>query len=205
MSKLHMFCSYIQFHLNFKLKWLIVSSMCVIIVFRIFLYKPPACSHLFPYQSKLTHDRLTFDSTHFVQQFSEFVCPQNFRNLADWVYGWPSGVFDKQRSTTTSNGYYIAPCLTTGSIIFVKTDYLDKFFRKFYRYLSNTFVLITAQGDASSPDHFIWPILKILNQRSFIGLAKMPKYSCQKTKNSLSSLSVRIQNSWLHVKQTLNR
>jgi hypothetical protein len=119
-----------------------------------------------------------------VQHFSEFVCPQNFRNLADWVYGWPNGVFDEHLEIGTNDGYHIAPCLASGSIIFVKTDYLDKFFGKVYPHLSNKFVLITAQGDASSPGRYL-PYLenaesKIIHwfgQNSEIHSAKSKKFT----------------------------
>ncbi len=150
-----MITSYTKFHLNFKRKLILILFACGIIIFRIFLNETPDCSRLCPYESILTHSRLTFDSYHFVQHFSEFVCPQNFRNLADWVYGSPNGVFDEELDIATSNGYYIAPCLASGSIIFVKTDYLDKFFGKVYPHLSNKFVLITAQGDASCPGRYL--------------------------------------------------
>jgi hypothetical protein len=120
-----------------------------------FLEEPSDCSRLCPYKSILNHNRLTFDSSHVVQHYSEFVCPQNFRDLADWVYGWPKQVFDEQLEITTAKGHRIASCLATGSIIFVKTDYLDKFFGKVYPYLSNRFVLITGQSDASSPGRYL--------------------------------------------------
>ncbi len=129
--------------------------VCGIPIFRIFFYKPPDCSDLCPYKTILTYNRLTFDNSHFLQHFPEFVCPQNFRNLADWIYGWPNGVYDEQLDINTDKEYYIAPCLASGSIIFVKTDYLEKFFGKVYPYLNNEFVLITAQGDASSPDRYL--------------------------------------------------
>ncbi|CAF1372513.1 unnamed protein product [Adineta steineri] len=89
------------------------------------------------------------------KHYSEFICPQNFRNLADWIFGWPNGVFDEKIETTTTNGYHLAPCLPSGSIIYVKTDYLDTFFHSIYPYLTNRFVLITAQGDASAPEKFL--------------------------------------------------
>jgi hypothetical protein len=42
-----------------------------------------------------------------------------------------------------------------GSIIYVKTDYLDQFFGKVYTYLSNKFVLITGRSNDSSPDRYL--------------------------------------------------
>jgi hypothetical protein len=90
-----------------------------------------------------------------VQHYSEFICSHNFRNLADWVYGWPEQVFDEKLEITTSKGYKITYCLPTGSIIFVKADSIDKFFRKVYPHLSNKFVLITGQSDASSPGRYL--------------------------------------------------
>jgi hypothetical protein len=75
--------SYPHLHLKFKLKLILGLSACSIIVFPIFLYELPDCSRLCPYESILTHNRLIFDHSHFVQHYSEFICPHNFRNLAD--------------------------------------------------------------------------------------------------------------------------
>jgi hypothetical protein len=135
-----------------KLKVIFILCTYVIIInlWR-FVFQPPECFHLCPYESILTHNRHTFSSSYHVQQYSEAICPQNFRNLADWIYGWPKQAFEEQLEITTTKGYHITSCSVAGSIIYVKTDYLDKFFRKVYPYLSNKFVLITRQSDASSP------------------------------------------------------
>ncbi|CAF0737719.1 unnamed protein product [Adineta steineri] len=123
-------------------------------IYQLFLKKSIDCSQLCPYESILTNNRLIFDKTHSIEHYSEFVCPQNFRNLADWVYGWPDNVFEEKIEVTTSE-HIIAPCLPSGSIIFVKPDDSEKFFHDIYPYLINKFVLITAQGDASSPNKFL--------------------------------------------------
>jgi hypothetical protein len=156
MSKLFLTIPCTKLCLRFKLKVILILFACSIIIFRVFSYEPPPdCSRLCPYESIPSRNRLTFDSSHFVQHYPEFVCPNNFRNLADWVYHWPQQVFDEQLSVTTTNGYHIAPCLESGSIIFVKTDYLDDFFYQVYPYLINNFVLITGQSDDSSPGRYL--------------------------------------------------
>jgi hypothetical protein len=53
----------------------------------------------------------------------------------------------------TDQGKYIAPCLPSGSIIYVRIWVIDEFFEKVYPHLQNDFVLITGEGDASSPTH----------------------------------------------------
>jgi hypothetical protein len=103
----------------------------------------------------VTENRLTFDNSHFIENYPEFICPQNFRNLADWVYGWPNYAFKEKIMTSNLNGEHIAACLPSGSIIFVKTEYLDKFFRRIYPSMTNKFVLITGHGDASTPRKFL--------------------------------------------------
>ncbi|CAF1219881.1 unnamed protein product [Adineta ricciae] len=120
-----------------------------------FLYQSSNCSYLCSYKSILGKTQLTFDNSHNVPHYSEFICPQNFRNLADWVYGWPEDVFEERLEITTDKGYHIGPCLVSGSIIYVKTDHLEKFFSKVYPYLNNQFVLITGQSDASSPGRYL--------------------------------------------------
>jgi hypothetical protein len=147
---------YSRLCLGSKLKVIFVLCACIIVIslWR-FFFQPSDCSHLCPYESMLTDNRLIFSSSHHVQQYSEFICPENFRNLADWIYGWPEQVFDEQLEVTTTKGYHITSCLVAGSIIYVKTDYLDKFFRKVYPYLSNKFVLITGRSDASSSSRYL--------------------------------------------------
>jgi hypothetical protein len=110
------------------------------------------CSQLCPYSSTFTSDRLQFDASHFIRHFPHFVCPQNFRNLADWIYGWPNR-FREHVEATTDQGKQIAPCLPPGSIIYVRISVIDEFFAEVYPHLQNNFVLITGEEDMSSPTH----------------------------------------------------
>ena len=107
---------------------------------------------LCPFSSVLTNDTVHFDSLHRIRHFPQFVCPQNFRNLADWVYDWPDQFFE-HLEVTTSKGKTIAPYLLPGSIIYVRIWAIDKFFEKIYPNLINNFVLVTGEGDLSSPTH----------------------------------------------------
>jgi hypothetical protein len=136
----------------------------IIIVFALFLFvssiiyesssfdntESLSCSQLCPYSSIVTNDTLQFDSSHIIRHFPNFVCPQNFRNLADWVYGWPNQ-FDERLKITTDQGKYIAPCLPSGSIIYVRIWVIEEFFDKVYPHLQNDFVLITGEGDIKIP------------------------------------------------------
>ncbi|CAF0807440.1 unnamed protein product [Adineta steineri] len=111
-----------------------------------------SCSQLCPYSSELTNNTLQFDSSHIIRHFPNFVCPQNFRNLADWVYGWPNE-FNERLQTLTDDKKNIVPCLPSGSIIYVCIWFIDEFFTKIYPHLQNDFVLITGEGDISTPTH----------------------------------------------------
>jgi hypothetical protein len=110
------------------------------------------CKQLCPYSSKLTNVTVEFDSSHIIRHFPNFVCPQNFRNLADWVYGWPDQFLERLK-ITTNEGKHIAPCLPSGSIIYVRQRTIDEFFDKVYPHLQNPFVLVTGEDDNSSPIH----------------------------------------------------
>jgi hypothetical protein len=110
------------------------------------------CSHLCSHSSILTQDTLQFDSSYTIRHFPQFVCPQNFRNLADWVYGWPDQ-FLEHLQLQTKEGKVIAPCLPSGSIIYVRTRATNDFFTKVYPHLQNDFVLITGEDDISTPTH----------------------------------------------------
>jgi hypothetical protein len=109
------------------------------------------CKRLCPYSSILTNDTVEFNVSH-IRHFPNFVCPQNFRNLADWVYGWPNQ-FHERLQITTDQGKHIALCLPPGSIIYVRIWIINKFFDQVYPHLQNNFVLITGEGDVSSPTH----------------------------------------------------
>ena len=112
----------------------------------------PSCAKYCPYSSHIINSTLHFSPTHVIRHFPKFVCPQNFRNLADWIYGWPSQ-FQESVEDTTNDGRSIAPCLPSGSIIYVRIWDIDKFFTNIYPHLINKFVLITGEGDLSSPTH----------------------------------------------------
>jgi hypothetical protein len=85
------------------------------------------CSHLCSHSSILTQDTLQFDSSYTIRHFPQFVCPQNFRNLADWVYGWPDQFLEHLQLQTKEG--------------------------KVYPHLQNDFVLITGEDDISTPTH----------------------------------------------------
>ncbi|CAF3798450.1 unnamed protein product [Rotaria socialis] len=110
----------------------------------------PDCRKLCPYISRLERDKLIFNLAYSIRHFPEFICPQNFRNLADWIYGWPNQFFENIE-TTTNDGKRIAPCLPPGSIIYVRTTVINEFFSQIYPYLIHNFVLITGEDDRSSP------------------------------------------------------
>src|SRR5580692_2229988 len=112
------------------LKHIIVSVVLLITLYCIYIqwphytipsYVPKSvltrCEKLCPYVSKFGRNRLWFNSSHSIRHFPDFVCPQNFRNLADWVYGWPNRFFENVEKITT-DGKEIAPCLPPGSIIY---------------------------------------------------------------------------------------
>lgn len=110
----------------------------------------PRCQRLCPSTSTWQKDRLVFDARHSIRHFPDFVCPQNFRNLADWVFGWPNQFFETLEDSTR-NGSEIAPCLPEGSIIYVRGIAVKQFFAEVYPTLINKFVLITGEGDDTMP------------------------------------------------------
>jgi hypothetical protein len=110
------------------------------------------CENICPYSSKLINGNIQFDSSHIIRHYPDFVCPQNFRNLADWIFRWPDQ-FKEHIEKTTDNGKLIAPCLPTGSIIYVRIWAINPFFNLIYPHLINDFVLITGEGDLSSPNN----------------------------------------------------
>lgn len=130
---------------------LILISCVLILVFLNISTVPKDCKDLCPYSYKLINNSIQFDSSHIIKHYPDFVCPQNFRNLADWIYDWPNQ-FDEYIEKSTDNGKLIAPCLPFGSIIYVRIWSIDNFFRYIYPYLINDFVLITGEGDLSSPN-----------------------------------------------------
>lgn len=113
----------------------------------------PTC----PYTSFTKPDLIEFgNSSYFLHNYPEFICPQNFRNLADWIYGWPKNVFDEELEYFGKDNRSLVPYLPYGSIFYVKTDMLPQFFTGIYPYVLNEFVLITGQGDASAPSNYLY-------------------------------------------------
>ena len=140
------------------------------------------CEKLCPYVSTFGRDKLWFSSFHSVRHFPDFVCPQNFRNLADWVFGWPNQFFENIKNITV-DGKEIAPCLPPGSIIYVRIKSMNEFLSKIYPDLINNFVLITGEGDISSPTNFSYldrPDSKIIHwfgQNGQIPAGTNPKFT----------------------------
>ncbi len=113
-------------------------------------------SSLCPYSSVITDNRITFDNTsYFIHHYPEFICPQNFRNMADWVYAWPEYLFDEHLETSINKPTVNTPNLPDGSIIYIKTDGIPSFFSKIYPRLQNKFVLISGQSDYSVPGIYL--------------------------------------------------
>jgi len=110
------------------------------------------CRKLCPFSSLFLTRTVEFNSKHLIRHFPEFICPQNFRNLADWTYEW-SNQFNEYIQSSTTNGNRIASCLPNGSIIYVRQWSIDRFFTQVYPHLINRFVLITGEGDNSAPTH----------------------------------------------------
>ena len=116
----------------------------------------PSSSEVCPYSSTITEKRLIFnDSSYFVHHYPEFICSQNFRNMADWILGWPNNIFDEQVENSDLLNDIIVPKLPNGSIFYIKTDSVPTFFSKIYPRLQNTFVLITGQSDYSVPGKYV--------------------------------------------------
>ena len=85
-----------------------------------------------------------------VPVYPSYNCPQNFRNLADWVYGWPSQFEEKIESVADPK--VVSLCLSDGSILYVRGWEIDSFFNQIYPELHFKFVLITGESDLSVPE-----------------------------------------------------
>jgi hypothetical protein len=137
------------------------------------------------YTSTVLNQTILFDkSSYSIHHYPEFVCPQNFRNLADWIYGWPNNVFEEKLEHPTNETGLIVPELPHGSIIYVKTDSCALFFATIYPHIEHPFVLVTGQGDASAPrdylSHLDAPGSKIIHwfgQNADIDNATSPKFT----------------------------
>ncbi|CAF3028340.1 unnamed protein product [Rotaria sp. Silwood2] len=109
------------------------------------------------YSSRITDNRIVFDNTsYFIPHYPEFICPQNFRNLADWIFSWPKNTFNEHIENNANDSYAIVPNLPHGSIIYLQPNGILTFFRGIYPYLQNKFVLITGQSDYSVPGQYLY-------------------------------------------------
>ncbi|CAF3842696.1 unnamed protein product [Rotaria sordida] len=139
-----------------------VSISMIVIIYRNFanyMFRIEISQLYFPlcqYSSTITDNRIVFDNTsYFIHHYPEFICPQNFRNLADWIYSWPKNTFNEHIENTVNDSYVIVPNLPHGSIIYIQPNGIFTFFRRIYPYLQNKFVLITGQSDYSVPSQYL--------------------------------------------------
>ncbi|CAF1004943.1 unnamed protein product [Adineta steineri] len=110
-----------------------------------------------PYSFIINSSYIVYDDpSYYIHHYPEFVCPQNFRNLADWVYGWPEDRFNEKSEYPISEQKKLTvPNLPHGSIIYVRVYNISSFFSKIYPYLTNKFVLITGEYDDPMPSRFL--------------------------------------------------
>ncbi|CAM4968197.1 unnamed protein product [Rotaria socialis] len=117
-----------------------------ILPIKISKYYLPLCDH----SSIIIDNRIVFDdASHFIHHYPEFICSQNFRNLVDWVYGWPENLFNEHMENTMNDSYIAVADLPHGSIIYIKPDGISRFFQTIDPRLQNQFVLITGQSEIS--------------------------------------------------------
>jgi hypothetical protein len=81
---------------------------------------------------------------------ANFICPQQFRDLADWTFAWADGHHHESISQE-GDVSKIAPCLREGAIIYARGWELDNFFGNIYPNLKNKFFLITGESDLTVP------------------------------------------------------
>ena len=143
-------------------KWkcsIITITVIILVIFQYFFYVKIyrgayelKCSYL----SIITDTRMIFDhASYSIEHYPEFICPQNFRNMADWVYGWPENIFDEDVQNSDHRIRATVASLPHGSILYIKTDSLPTFFSTIYPYFRNKFVLITGQGDLQAPSEYL--------------------------------------------------
>ena len=142
---------------------LLILLLIVLISFRYFFKPKPVkeFSLVCPYTLTIVGKKIIFDEPSYsINHYPEFICPQNFRNMADWIYGWPKGVFNETIETSVNKIDKTVSSLPHGSIIYVKTDSLPDFFYYIYPYFRHKFVLITAQGDQQAPGKHLYYLQK---------------------------------------------
>ncbi len=140
------------------IKTVVILILILILIFRYDVYRE-CCNEisdlfslLCPYTFTITDKHIIFDNASYsIHHYPEFICPQNFRNMADWVYGWPENVFDEQVQNSVNQINETVAYLPHGSILYIKTDFLSTFFSEIYPHFRNKFVLVTGQGDCQAP------------------------------------------------------
>jgi hypothetical protein len=131
------------------------ACLFTLIIFQ-YIANNEADVHPCPYSSRITGNHIIFDNTSYsIHHYPEFICPQNFRNLADWIYGWPENMFEEEIEDFFQINNASVTNLPDGSIIYVKTDSVPSFFSDIYPYLLNNFVLITGQGGTQTPGKYL--------------------------------------------------
>lgn len=143
---------------------IITCILLLVILIQFYQYRSVINNLIFPlcpYSYTIDDKHIIFDNPSYsINHYPEFVCPQNFRNMADWIYGWPENVFKEDVQNSIHKISETVAYLPHGSIIYVKTDSLDEFFSNIYPHFRSQFVLITAQGDAQAPGKHLYRLEK---------------------------------------------
>ncbi|KAI3656786.1 hypothetical protein MP638_004133 [Amoeboaphelidium occidentale] len=100
------------------------------------------CRHIYQ-KDKITCD---IDQEQFyLKRHDQFICPQNFRNIADWVFRWDQQHHAEDFDVPAYDK--IVDCLPYGAIIYVVGWHIDAFFADVYPLIKKPFILIT--GDCT--------------------------------------------------------
>lgn len=84
-----------------------------------------------------------------LRNFGEYICPQQFRNLADYVFMWEQT--HHKESLAIPEFYEIESCIPEGGIIYVRSWFMNEFFDRIYPDITKSVVLLTGEGDLTVP------------------------------------------------------
>ena len=83
--------------------------------------------------------------------WSSYISPTTFRDMADWVYWRHRAVLPPSDPLVAVNESIAVHCLTPGALIYVQTTMLGKFFDEVHPAITQPYFLITGSADTTVP------------------------------------------------------
>ena len=107
------------------------------------------------WQRSLTAPILSRVNSNSGADWSSYIAPTTFRDMADWVYWRHKEVLSPNDPLIGVNETVAIDCLTAGALIYVQSTMLVKFFNEVHPNIKQPYFLITGSADTTTPGGWV--------------------------------------------------